>query len=66
MYVNFILTENFVSKEYLEPKDVQNNVRKWPNMCSIKLQNVEKIKSEAQAVCFVFVHIESFDQGKIA
>ncbi len=36
MYIIFILTENFVSKEYLEPKDVHNNVRKWPNLSSIE------------------------------
>jgi hypothetical protein len=34
MYIIFILTENFVSKEYVELKKV-HNVRKWPNLCSI-------------------------------
>ncbi len=36
MYIIFILSENFVSK-----KDyIHNNVRKWPNLCSIKPQNI--------------------------
>ena len=36
MYI--ILIENFISKEYLEPEDVHDNVRKWPNLCSIRPQ----------------------------
>jgi hypothetical protein len=36
-YVHNFLTKNFVSKEYLEHGDVHNNVRKWPNLCSIEL-----------------------------
>ncbi len=37
------LTENFVSKEYLEPEDVHNNVRMWPNLCSIGLRLLRKL-----------------------
>ena len=39
-YVHNFLTKNFVYKEYLEHGDVHNNVRKWPNLCSIKLWDV--------------------------
>jgi len=36
MYITFVnFVKNFVSKEYLESKDV-HNVRKWLNLCSIK------------------------------
>ncbi len=36
MYITFDnFVKNFVSKEYLESKDV-HNVRKWLNLCSIK------------------------------
>ena len=48
-YVHNFLTKNFVSKEYLEHGDVRNNVRKWPNLCSIELWNVWKVNSEAYA-----------------
>ncbi len=34
---NLYLSENFVSKEYLELKKVHNNVRKWPNLRCIGL-----------------------------